>query len=237
MSDLHCLREIIFSLACVLPRPDAPEPMLFGYGSAVNRAVIAASFNPQTPAVGPVIAMKPERIRPERATRKRSAVVAAVMPEKPRKRPSGRGVFAGLFGVSKASAALPAVSGVDLSKPGYAAVKAAAKRHGVDVNLALRIAKQESRGRCSATSHAGARGVMQVMPGTGKRHGYSKASLHNCKSGADAGVREIKRLHAASDGDLRKILVGFNCGEGCWNRKKLPRETRDYIRIVGGGKL
>ena len=234
--------EIMFAIVCVLPRPDAPEPQDFQHGRSTNRAEIPAMFLPPLPITGPLIAMKPARKQPERHRESVSepapTVLAAYAPTRSTTTPDkGPGLLAKLFGVSKANAALPTVSGVDLSKPGYAAVYAAAKKHGVNVNLALRIAKQESRGRCSATSHAGARGVMQVMPGTGRRHGYSKSSLHNCKSGADAGVRELKRLQSASGGDLRKVLIGFNCGQGCWKRKKLPKETIDYIRIVGGGKL
>lgn len=78
---MTCIREIVFSLACVLPRPDAPEPMYFGYGKAVNRAVIAASFVPQAPDIGPEIAMKPERIitRPNRGNGKRSGAGLAVL--------------------------------------------------------------------------------------------------------------------------------------------------------------
>jgi uncharacterized protein YcbK (DUF882 family) len=76
-----CLREIIFTLVCVLPRPDAPEPMHFGYGKAVNRAVIAASFIPQTPDIGPVIAMKPEPVQkqPQQRRGERSGEGLAVL--------------------------------------------------------------------------------------------------------------------------------------------------------------
>lgn len=78
---MSCLREIIFSLVCTLPRPDAPEPMHFGYGKAVNRAVIEASFVSPLPDVGPVIAMKPEpvRKRPQRSRGERSGEGLAVL--------------------------------------------------------------------------------------------------------------------------------------------------------------
>lgn len=55
--------QIMFAVVCTLPRPNAPEPMLFGYGKAVNRAVIEASFVAPLPAIGPVLAMKPEPVR------------------------------------------------------------------------------------------------------------------------------------------------------------------------------
>lgn len=73
--------QIVFAVVCTLPRPDAPEPMLLGYGKAVNRAVIAASFIPQTPDIGPIVAMKPEPVqkRPQQRRDERSGEGLAVL--------------------------------------------------------------------------------------------------------------------------------------------------------------
>ena len=74
--------QIMFAVVCTLPRPDAPEPMHFGYGKAVNRAVIAASFVPQTPDIGPVVAMKPSepvQKRPQQRRDERSGEGLAVL--------------------------------------------------------------------------------------------------------------------------------------------------------------
>lgn len=142
-----------------------------------------------------------------------------------------------LFGIGNAttlSHSVPKVSGIDLAKPGYQEVIRAARKHQVPVDLALRVAKQESRGNCGAKSPAGALGVMQVMPGTGAKHGYSTKQLTNCRTGAEAGVKELKHLLRLSGGDLKQTLTGYNCGERCMfgRRKKLPLETVNYIQIV-----
>ena len=142
-----------------------------------------------------------------------------------------------LFGISKAaglSQSVPRVSGIDLAKPGYQEVIRAARIHKVPVDLALRVAKQESRGNCGAKSPAGALGVMQVMPGTGAKHGYTTKQLTNCRTGAEAGVKELKHLLRLSGGDVKQTLTGYNCGERCMfgRRKKLPLETVNYIQIV-----
>lgn len=100
----------------------------------------------------------------------------------------------------------------------------------------LRVAKQESGGNCGATSRANARGVLQVIPSTAAIHGYRASDLHDCVKGADAGVREMKRLLKMYKGDVRKALIGYNCGPGCNSRKRLPKETIHYIRVVGGMK-
>ena len=142
-----------------------------------------------------------------------------------------------LFGIGNAatqSQSVPKVSGIDLAKPGYQEVIRAARMHQVPVDLALRVAKQESRGNCGAKSSAGALGVMQVMPGTGAKHGYSTKQLTNCRTGAEAGVKELKHLLRLSGGDVKQTLTGYNCGEKCMfgRRKKLPLETVNYIQIV-----
>ena len=106
-----------------------------------------------------------------------------------------------LFGVRKAitptlSQSISAVSGVELGRPGYQEVIRAAKIHQVPVDLALRVAKQESRGNCGVKSSAGALGVMQVMPRTGAKHGYSTKQLINCRTGAEAGVKDSNTCSA-----------------------------------------
>lgn len=131
-------------------------------------------------------------------------------------------------------------SGVDLRKSGYRAVKIAALRHGVDVNFALSVAKQESRGNCKARSHANAKGVMQVIPGTAKKYGVRRSSkLYNCKIGADVGVRELKSCLKKARGNKPKALACYNAGPAWitskkYRGKRLPSETRNYIKIITG---
>ena len=142
-----------------------------------------------------------------------------------------------LFGIRSASTlsqSIPSVSGIEIGKPGYQEVIRAAKIHQVPVDLALRVAKQESRGNCGAKSSAGALGVMQVMPHTGAKHGYSTKQLSNCRTGAEAGVKELKHLLRLSGGNVKETLTGYNCGEKCMfgRRKKLPLETVNYIQVV-----
>ena len=56
-------------------------------------------------------------------------------------------------------------------------IRAAARRHGVDPAFALAIAKAESGFRHAAVSPKGARGVMQLMPGTAARYGADPRNL------------------------------------------------------------
>jgi soluble lytic murein transglycosylase-like protein len=74
---------------------------------------------------------------------------------------------------------------------------------------------------------------MQVMPKTGAKHGYSTRQLTNCRTGAEAGVKELKHLLSLSGGDVKQTLTGYSGGEDCMigRRKKLPLETVDYIQV------
>jgi len=122
--------------------------------------------------------------------------------------------------------------------PGYAAVYKASIKHGVDPNFMLKVAKQENGGRCKRDSSAGAKGVLQVMPGTARQHGISKASkLNDCNIGADVGVREMKKLLAMTRGNKAQALVGYNCGPACIGRKRLPKETRHYVKAILGKNI
>jgi hypothetical protein len=137
----------------------------------------------------------------------------------------------------KLTGSVPKATGIDTSKEGYREVIKAAKEEGVPVDLALRVARQESGGNCSATSHAGAGGVMQVMPKTARKHGVTSfKNIYDCRTGAQTGVRELKHLLKLSNGDVKQTLIGYNCGERCMNgkRKKLPAETKNYVAIIAG---
>lgn len=117
--------------------------------------------------------------------------------------------------------------------PGYRAVLEASRREGVNPAFALAVARKESGGRCDLTSPKGAMGVLQLMPATAKRHGVKpRNGKLTCDQSATAGVRELKRLLILTNGDQRKALVGYNCGEACIKRKRLPHETRNYIKTI-----
>jgi soluble lytic murein transglycosylase-like protein len=117
--------------------------------------------------------------------------------------------------------------------PGFRAVLEAARLEGVNPAFALAVARKESGGRCDLTSPKGAMGVLQLMPATAKRHGVKpRNGKLTCKESATAGVRELKRLLILTHGDQRKALIGYNCGEACIKRKRLPHETKNYIKTI-----
>jgi soluble lytic murein transglycosylase-like protein len=106
-------------------------------------------------------------------------------------------------------------------------------KYDVDPALVAAVIEQESRFKPRARSHVGARGLMQLMPRTGRWMGAR--DLYNPEQNVDAGVKYIKYLDKRFNGDLRKIVAAYNGGEGNVMRYRgVPpfRETRQYVKKV-----
>lgn len=116
-------------------------------------------------------------------------------------------------------------------------IAAAARTHRVDPLLLHAVIKQESGYRQRAVSHAGARGLMQVMPATGRSLGVADPqSLFDADVNIAAGAKLLSALWQRFDGDVDLVLAAYNAGEGAvmkYGRKVPPyRETRDYVAKV-----
>jgi soluble lytic murein transglycosylase-like protein len=114
-----------------------------------------------------------------------------------------------------------------------ARIRSAAARHGVDPAFALAIAKHESGFRQSAVSPKGARGVMQLMPGTAARYG---ADARDLDQNIDAGVRYLRDLAELFGGDAALVAAAYNAGEHAVVKHgwRVPpyRETQTYVPRV-----
>jgi hypothetical protein len=108
-----------------------------------------------------------------------------------------------------------------------------ALKYDVDPALVAAVIEQESRFKPRARSQVGARGLMQLMPRTGRWMGAR--DLYNPEQNVDAGVRYIKYLDKRFNGDIKKIIAAYNGGEGNVMRYRgIPpfRETRQYVKKV-----
>lgn len=112
-----------------------------------------------------------------------------------------------------------------------------AQRHDIDPLLLHAVAHIESRHQSQAVSHAGARGVMQVMPATGRGLGVADArDLLTPQANLEASAKYLKRLQARFGNDLTLVLAAYNAGEGAVERhgRRVPpfAETQAYVRNV-----
>lgn len=108
-----------------------------------------------------------------------------------------------------------------------------AKKYDVDPALVAAVMEAESRFKSRAQSHVGARGLMQLMPRTGKWMGAR--DLYDPEQNVDAGVKYIKYLDKRFDGNLKKTIAAYNAGEGNVTRYGgIPpfRETQTYVNKV-----
>ena len=110
-----------------------------------------------------------------------------------------------------------------------------AKRHSVDPLLIYSIMHQESSFKHRALSHKGARGLMQLMPGTAARFGVS--NIWDPKQNIEGGVRYMRFLLDLFAGDIKLALAGYNAGEGAVMKYgyQVPpySETQEYVRRIG----
>ncbi len=107
-------------------------------------------------------------------------------------------------------------------------------RHGVDPVLIYAIMHQESTFKAKAISPKGARGLMQLMPGTAARYGVS--NIFDPRQNIDGGARYMKFLLNLFDGDVNLALAGYNAGEGAVMKYgyRVPpyNETQEYVRRI-----
>ena len=117
------------------------------------------------------------------------------------------------------------------------AIDAVARKHDIDPLLLHAIAHVESRHDPAARSHAGALGVMQVMPATARRFGVAeKQALHVPDTNLEVSAAYLKTLQKRFGLDLPLVLAAYNAGEGAVERygRRIPpyAETRGYVQRV-----
>lgn len=82
-------------------------------------------------------------------------------------------------------------------------------------------------------SGVGAKGPFQFMDATAKEFGLHDP--YDLKAAANAAAKYYARLSKMFDGDLHKMLAGYNWGQGNVMRKgmaHLPDETKAYIAKI-----
>lgn len=111
-------------------------------------------------------------------------------------------------------------------------IEKASRRYGVEVGLIKAVIKAESNFNPNAVSHAGARGLMQLMPGTARALGVSDS--FDPEQNVMAGTRFLGDLLTRYNGDLDSALAAYNWGPGNVDKRpdRLPRETREYLAHV-----
>jgi len=119
-------------------------------------------------------------------------------------------------------------------RPFHKEIVKAAERAGIDPALVHAVIRVESAYNSQIVSPKGAVGLMQVIPGTGRRYGID--NLLQPGANISAGTQYLSYLMRLFEGDLRLALAAYNSGENAVLRhgKKIPpyRETLSYVPHV-----
>lgn len=109
---------------------------------------------------------------------------------------------------------------------------AATAEHGLPPGLLAAVAQAESGGDARAVSPAGARGLMQIMPGTARDLGVDPMDPAQAVDGA---ARLLARHLQKYDGSVPLALAAYNAGPGNVDRYDgVPpfKETQNYVRKI-----
>ena len=113
-------------------------------------------------------------------------------------------------------------------------IRANGTRFGVDPYLVFLVIEQESHFHPRALSPKGARGLMQLMPGTARRFGVR--SVLDPAENIRGGTQYLKQLLTMFSGRVDLALAGYNSGEGrviSYGNKVPPfQETQNYVKRI-----
>lgn len=111
-------------------------------------------------------------------------------------------------------------------------------KYGVDPALVKALIHAESNFDQYAVSHAGARGLTQVMPATALDLGVRPSDLYVPHINIDTGVRYLA-LNLQNFGSVSKAIIAYNAGPGIAAKvnsredvRFIPDETRGYLKRV-----
>ena len=117
--------------------------------------------------------------------------------------------------------------------PFDALIEQASAKYGVDPQLVKSVIKVESNFDPEAVSHAGAKGLMQLMDATAADLGVEDSFdvAQNIHGGVAYLAQQLRRFH----GDVRLALAAYNAGPGTVARyQDVPpiAETQSYVQRV-----
>ena len=117
--------------------------------------------------------------------------------------------------------------------PTWTHIHEAAHTYGLDPELVAAFIKAESNFNPNAVSRKGARGLMQIMPGTARLLGLEDA--FDGRENIISGCRYLRSLYDDFKGDIKLALAAYNAGkDNVLKYNGIPPfpETRNYVRQV-----
>lgn len=123
--------------------------------------------------------------------------------------------------------------GLPENTPYRTAIAKYCQEYGMDCRLVAAVIKAESNFNPRAVSPKGAQGLMQLMPSVQKDEGVKNA--FDPDQNLRAGIRYLKKMLEACEGDLGLALAAYNAGlTRVKNARSVPRikETEAYVAKI-----
>ncbi|MGG3873443.1 lytic transglycosylase domain-containing protein [Brevibacillus laterosporus] len=122
-------------------------------------------------------------------------------------------------------------------------IEQVSKRFGVNSSLVREVVRAESNFNPTATSHAGAKGLMQLMDDTARSVGVRNS--YDPDQNLMGGTKYLGKLLDRYDGNVKVALAAYNAGSGRVRRAgietdedfdrlaaNLPQETQRYVAKI-----
>lgn len=117
----------------------------------------------------------------------------------------------------------------------------AASGEGLDPSLVAALIRQESTFDAGAVSRAGARGLMQVIPPTGRSLArnlgvrFRKTALHDPQTSLEFGTRYLRQLFDRFGGAAERALAAYNAGPhrvDSWTASRPGMSAEEFIESI-----
>ncbi|HJV48960.1 MAG TPA: transglycosylase SLT domain-containing protein [Geothrix sp.] len=127
-------------------------------------------------------------------------------------------------------AAVPQQPSIPAPSALVAQVDALAAKEGLDPQLLRSMAWVESNFNATATSPAGAMGLLQVLPATARAYGAK--DLGDPAQVMAAGAKYLRFLLDRYQGDVQKAVAAYNCGHEALDGGRITPEATRYRALV-----